>query len=636
MSQFIIMDVNNIIIILIDLISVFLALWVLLANPRKKANRGFFLMVISILSWITFYHFASSLQYRTISQTLFRLANGSVFLFFITYYFFIVRWFLNKEKIFKILGRLVLVYGLVFGAVTIFSNLIITSPKFNSWGAFPLFSSWGWFVFYGHVIFLTTLINILLIKSYSVSPQEKKLKIQYFLTGLIIFALSNLVFNVILPVFFNNYKLYFLGNYSTIFLIGFTAYAIMKHQLFDIKVITTETIVIALSTGLLIEVLLSNNATEGLLKGIVWVLASYGGYALVKSVKTEIKQKEKLGILAKKLQEANEHLNELDETKDNFLSMAAHELNTPIAAINGYLSMILDEKLCGHVNKEVSKYLNQIYGSSRRLANLVKDLLNVSRIESNRIHIIYGEAQIEDIIEQSVAEVAIKAKEAGHTLTFDKPKHKLPKSWMDVARITEVLINFMGNSIKYTDPPGKIVVRVHADDGKIVAAVEDNGRGIPKDKQDHVFEKFTQVNVLKDEVKGTGLGMFISKNLIEMHKGKIWFKSSVDQDDHGSIFYFSIPILKNKPYDPHEGEGALFALKPTSTESTEDLKKELAQTLGEKEEVKKDTVETPNKEEASAEKTVAEPDDKDKTDTKNDSKVQEKKISKDIKKVEVK
>ncbi|MCL5410817.1 MAG: HAMP domain-containing histidine kinase [Patescibacteria group bacterium] len=288
------------------------------------------------------------------------------------------------------------------------------------------------------------------------------------------------------------------------------------------------------------------------------MLATYGGYVLIKSVKAEIKQKEDLERLAKKLDEANQHLEELDETKDNFLSMASHELNTPIAAIEGYLSMIIDEKMAGELNPKAKEYLTNVYNSSKRLAALVKDLLNVSRIESNRVHIIYTETQIEDVIDQAFAEIKMKAKEAGHTLTFEKPKNKLPKTFLDVPRIIEVMINFMGNAIKYTDPPGKIVVKCHADDDKIVVSVEDNGRGIPKDKYEHMFEKFTQVNVFKDEVKGTGLGMFISKNLIELHKGKIWFKSSVDAKDHGTTFYFSIPILKKKPFDPNEGEGALF------------------------------------------------------------------------------
>lgn len=348
----------------------------------------------------------------------------------------------------------------------------------------------------------------------------------------------------------------FLGGLFFVVILG---YAIIKHQLMDIKVAGSVFFVGILSLIFFVDIFLAKSFFEMFFRILAFIVMVFFGYLLVKSIQNEIKRREQVEKLAKKLDQANKDLEELDETKDNFLSMASHELNTPIAAIMGYLSMIIEEKTCGKLDPQLSKYLNTIFASSQRLAGLVKDLLNVSRIESNRIHIIYSEAQIEDVIEQSISEVAIKAKEVGHQLKFKRPEHKLPKTWLDVPRIVEVMINLIGNSVKYTDPGGKIEVACHADDNKIIVSVEDNGRGIPKDKYDHVFEKFTQVDVLKDEVKGTGLGMFISKNLIAMHKGKLWFKSSVDKDDHGTTFYFSIPVLKEKPFDPHEGEEAVIA-----------------------------------------------------------------------------
>jgi hypothetical protein len=312
------------------------------------------------------------------------------------------------------------------------------------------------------------------------------------------------------------------------------------------------------------------------------LLVLYGSYILIKSVKHEIAQKEEIQKLAFKLEDANKHLEELDELKDNFMSMASHELNTPISAIEGYLSMILDEHMGGELNETHKKYLISVYESSKRLAALVRDLLNVSRIESNRIHLIYEEVQMEDIINQAVMEVGSKIKEMKHTLIFNKPSTPLPKTWFDKARITEVLINLLGNSIKYTESGGKIEVGAKSDDQNITVWVKDNGQGIPKEKQAHVFEKFGQVNVLKDQVKGTGLGLFISKNLVELHKGKIWFESPAcastsaratadrkatvgrEGEGRGTIFYFSLPVLKAKPVDEHEGEGAVIQLKDTA------------------------------------------------------------------------
>lgn len=226
-------NMHSLIIAFIDLLGISLAVWVYLTNPRHKENQGLFLMIVSILSWITFYHLASLQSHKDVSLTLFRLANGSVFVFFISYYFFIVRWFLHKEGLYELIGKIVFAYGSVCAVAAIFTGLIITSLKLDNLTPVPVFSFAGWFVFYGYVIFLTVLINFVLIKSYTTAAQERKIRIQYFLTGLIIFAILNFIFNVILPVFWKNYQLYYMGNYSTIFLIGFTAYATKHHRLFD-------------------------------------------------------------------------------------------------------------------------------------------------------------------------------------------------------------------------------------------------------------------------------------------------------------------------------------------------------------------------------------------------------------------
>lgn len=404
--------------------------------------------------------------------------------------------------------------------------------------------------------------SYILFKKHNKANEQQKIQIRFIISGIVASSVSGSLISAVFPIMGLN-SLISIGPASSLFFIALTTYAIIKHQLLNAKVIVTEAITYLVLIILSVELFFSRNTVEVLFRLLFLVIMTYGARILLISINKEIKQKEDLQVLSKKLDEANRHLEDLDEQKDNFISMASHELNTPIAAIEGYLSMIIDEKMAGDVNPKVKAYLENIYFSSKRLAALVRDLLNVSRIESGRVHLINEEASIEDVIEKSIAEVKIKADEVGHKLTFEKPKTPLPKTWFDVSRITEVMINIIGNAIKYTDPPGKITVSAHADDGKLVVAIQDNGRGIPKGKEEAIFEKFVQVEVLKDQVKGTGLGMFITKNLIELHKGKIWFKSSTEKADHGTTFYFSLPIYKTKPVDPHEGEGALFQKKPS-------------------------------------------------------------------------
>ena len=555
--------VKEILILTAAVLGTLIAFWVLLSNPKEKINRIFFLLTFFSVVWIVFSFLGTINKNVEIALFFKRLNFAALMPFFATAYLFSMN-FPKKQsgKIVKVLfGNIVIsVTAFIFFSISIFTDLVIKKVEPQDWGNNIIGGS-GYTMFNIIVLIFTILIFINLYKKYFSLDENNRSKVQYFIVGASIFAVFNIIFNMALPLLDKSYRYDSFGDFSIIFFLIFTAYAIVKHQLFNIKVITTETTVIALSVGLLVEVFLSNSLNEGLLKSLVWVLATYGGYVLVKSVQVEIKQKEELANLANALESANTKLQELDETKDNFLSMASHELNTPIAAIEGYLSMIIEEEMAGKLNPKLKSYLSNVFNSSKRLAALVRDLLNVSRIESNRIHIIYSQVQIEDIIKQAIAEVKIKADEVGHKLTFKEPSRKLPKTWLDAARITEVVINLLGNAIKYTDPGGKIEVEAHSDDNKIIVSVTDNGRGIPKDRSDHIFEKFSQVDVLKDQVKGTGLGMFISKNLVELHKGKIWFKSSVDTDDHGTTFYFSLPIIKEKPFDKFEGQGAVLKLK---------------------------------------------------------------------------
>lgn len=533
--------------------TIILAVWVYLSDKKNKANKIFALTALTFLYWWIggyFFSFTNDLNFALwFGRTLLSVVSLSFGLL----YFFVTIFPYEKRN--RWTDILMLILTTVFFLLPVSGDLIVEGMKFTTHGNNPIFGR-AQIAYYLWIAFAMVTIIRLLIGKYIESPKDILSKIQFFIIGFIIFITMNLVFNVTLPIVRGSIEFWQLGNFSSIFLLGFTAYAIMKHQLFNIKLIATESIVIILSIGLLVEIFLSSNFLEGLLKGIIWILATYGGYALIKSVKREIEQKEKLAKLSKDLEKANEHLKEVDKLKDDFLSMASHELNTPIAAIEGYLSMILQEGIGGKIPPKAREYLESVFNSSQRLASMVKDLLNVSRIESGRIHIIYEQKQVEDVIDQAVMEVMSKAREAKHTLTFEKPKKKMPMTWIDVTRITEILINILGNSIKYTPNGGKITVKCVSDNDKIVVSVEDNGKGIPKDRAKAVFEKFTQVDVMKDEVKGTGLGMYIAKKFIELMHGQIWFNS--DGAGKGTTFYFSLPIVKNKPFDPHEGEDAVL------------------------------------------------------------------------------
>lgn len=547
---------NQLFVILINLTAIWLCYLMIKNNGKDSLTKIFLAMAISMFCWVNFSFLArilahSNPNFAIVSLKIAWFATPFLFVFL---YFFIIN-LIKRQDEHRTLTKYVIIGALIIAIMAGFTDLVISGTTFvNIY--YTIIYGKAMYFYLGVGLSLFAAPIYFLSKEYSGLTSQVKEEIRFILLGIFVFYVLNIIFNVVLPVGFRLNNLYFIGDYSTIILLGCIAYAILKHGLFNTKMIASESIVIALSIGLFAEIFNFNSLIMVVTQAIIWILATYGGYQLIKSVKIEIKQREDLAVLAKQLEDANSHLKEIDKLKDDFLSMASHELNTPIAAIEGYLSMILQEGMGGKIPDKAREYLQTVFTSSQRLASLVKDLLNVSRIESGRIHIIYEQKQITAVIDQAIMEVMSKAREAKHTLTFEKPIKPIPLTYFDVTRVTEIMINMLGNSIKYTPPGGKITVRTVSDGKKIVVSVEDNGKGIPKERVNAVFEKFTQVDVMKDEVKGTGLGMYIAKKFIELMNGQIWFQSP--GEGKGTTFYISLPVLAEKPADPHEGEGGVL------------------------------------------------------------------------------
>lgn len=317
--------INNFLIYLIDISGFFLAIWVFLNSKKEKANKVFPFFIISILSWITFYHFASISGDQEMSLIFFRISGGSVFLFFIFYYYFIIL-FTRENKFYEQLGKLIIIYGLLFSFFTIFTDLIIKNSIVESWGVSPGFSLFGQVTFYGYAILLTLLINKILITKYYISTKIEKLKIQYFLTGFIIFAVLNFIFNVLLPVLFKNYQFFWIWNYTTIILIAFTAYAIVKHELMGIKTLLTQVLIVVISIILLIDIwFLSNNFTMQLLKAGILLAFLYFSRELIKSVRKERESRKELENTYKKI---NRYIKQLEKINENL-----EEKNNDLKAI---------------------------------------------------------------------------------------------------------------------------------------------------------------------------------------------------------------------------------------------------------------------------------------------------------------
>lgn len=249
-------------------------------------------------------------------------------------------------------------------------------------------------------------------------------------------------------------------------------------------------------------------------------------------------------LLYNEVKETNKKLRALDRLKDEFVSLASHELRTPMTAIKSYLWLFLEDSK-NTLNEKQRRYLERAYSSTDRLINLVNDMLNVSRIESGRMVL---DPQLVDMVKITtdvINEIIPAAQRQEVNLSMNMPKQAIPPVFIDINKIKEVLINLIGNSIKFTPPKGSIVVSSMIQDGMVIMSVSDNGKGISKEDLPKLFQKFGIIEsnyLVKQNVQGTGLGLYISKAIVELHGGKMWVQS--EGRDRGATFSFGIPIPK--------------------------------------------------------------------------------------------
>lgn len=238
----------------------------------------------------------------------------------------------------------------------------------------------------------------------------------------------------------------------------------------------------------------------------------------------------------KKLEVANAELQKLDTLKDEFLSMASHELKSPMNAVKNYLWMAI--KKGKESPQKMDEYLNTAFHSTERLMALVNDLLDVSRIESGRVTIAITPINLTTVIKETEAIYAPQAKEKGLTLTTSIPENLMVSA--DDTKLREVLNNLISNAIKYT-PTGSVTVKATPIESQVKIEIIDTGKGISDIDQTKLFQKFSRVNSTYKElasIEGTGLGLWIAKQFIEKMNGNIGVSSQVD---HGSTFWITLP-----------------------------------------------------------------------------------------------
>ena len=259
-------------------------------------------------------------------------------------------------------------------------------------------------------------------------------------------------------------------------------------------------------------------------------------FEAVESARTELEKR------ASALEAANAGLREMDRIKSQFLANMSHELRTPLNSIIGFSEVLIDG-IAGPLDDEQAECARDIHESGNHLLSLINDLLDFSRIEAGRMALDISSFEVTPLFESVRSTVAPMVEKKAQTLTFQQAG-TLPPVPGDPLRIKQVLINLVSNANKFTPVGGCITVSASMDRGDhILFSVQDNGIGIRLEDQDLIFEEFRQVDgSMTREVTGSGLGLSISKQIVEMHGGKIWVSS---QPRKGATLFVRLPVRRN-------------------------------------------------------------------------------------------
>lgn len=524
---------------LVTVISVILGTIIYIRNIHSITNISFALFVLVTVIWGGVNYLSYNLFNPQIILWLLRL----VLFFALWQAFFIFQFFYvypNKKFSFS-------KYYKRFLIPVVFLISLLTLTPFVLWqidgvsvtgGAISVTNRPGIILFGLLAIGLIVSAIYTLIKKIKVSKSKEVLPLRLILAGTVITFTFIIIFNFIFPAFLNNPTYTALGAVFFFPFIVFAAYAILKHHLLNVKVVATEVLVFLLAFSSFAEIFFTENINIIVLRLIIFNALLFVGFFLIKSVRKEVEQREKLEKLTAELQVANERLKQLDEAKTEFLSITSHQLRTPLSAIKGYLSM-LQEGDFGKMTKKQTDIVGILLRNSERLIRLINIFLNISRIESGRLKINKSLNDINRLLDDIIKSLAIEAGTKHIKVEFKESD--VPLFQYDNDKIADVLINLIDNAIKYTPIGGWVRVSVKNMDKYILVKVQDNGKGIGYEELDQLFQKFKRgKDINRVDTSGVGLGLYIAKKIIEGHGGNIWAES--EGENKGTAFKFTLPL----------------------------------------------------------------------------------------------
>jgi len=486
----------------------------------------FALWVVNILvQWIASYHTLLMLGWQL-------TALFEVPIFILSLYFLHV--FIYKNNI-KFSYQLILA-GITFVIIV----ALPTSLNIASYDPTECQGAIGQIWTYIYIFEIISIVSVALIGFKALFSKQKTIsnnEILLVVTGMMLF-LGFFSFSNILGELTQFYEINLFGPLGMVFFLALMSYVISHYKTFNTKILSAQILVFVLA--LLTFSLLFVREDPTIRVAIICAtlgLVNIIGYYVIKGIKLEVKQREKIEKLAVELEKANTQLRELDTQKDELLSIVSHQLATPVSSVKWYTEMLIDGDM-GKITKQQKEHLTTMMGVTENLSDLVSMILDVSRIQLGRMHVDKQDLDM-NVFFKEILEI-IQPKAVQKNLKFEaKLPIKLPTAKLDKRYTHMTIENLLSNAIKYTSASGSVIFTVEIKGNTIFCKVKDSGMGIPKSEQEKIFGKMYRASNVRNSVDGNGFGLYVAKGAVEAQGGKIYFES---KEGVGTTFFVELPI----------------------------------------------------------------------------------------------
>lgn len=493
-----------------------LGFYLIFTGMKKRVARYilFFCIAVALWSYCYFFWMISDNAVDALFWSR-ALMIGAIFTSISYFHLVLVFLKIDKERFYKIILTIFYLFSLFWLtliATPYFVSHVEAISYFKYWPQAGVFYTPFLIGFFFHVAYASWL----LLQNYFRKMGALRMQTALLLVGIFVAFVGGS----------SNYPLWYgveiapWGNILVSIYVLLTAYAMLKYKFLDIRVVSAE-----LFTGLLfiifaIDVFLSKDPAEFIFRIIALGFMVLFGLMLIRSVRHEVKRREETAKLAHSLEKANIRLQELDRQKTEFLSIASHQLRTPLSIIKGYIELIKDGAF-GRTTKKTEKILDDMDESNERLVKLVDEFLDITRIEQGRTKFHFEQSSINDLITSVVDELKERAGDKKIKISW-KPVKAIKHIVMDEEKIRHVIFNYIDNAIKYSEK-GTIKVSLEKEKGGYTIRVKDQGLGFEKEDYANLFQKFYRgKNVQGTNVNGTGLGIYVCRKFVEKHGGNVW------------------------------------------------------------------------------------------------------------------